>query len=155
MDSVAGFRNGQNIWQMSLKRKDSTKFASYTSDTARAFFIYPKFAKGIIDSIAFHKDEKDSEYPGGIDRWNAYLNSSLRYPERALKLRIQGRVEVGFEIDREGNLKDIQIAHSVEYSLDEEAIRIVRESGKWRPAYQNGGNVLSGKKQPIVFKLTD
>jgi protein TonB len=37
--------------------------------------------------------------------------------------------------------------------LREEAVRVIKKSGKWTAAIQNGRQVKSYKKQPIVFKL--
>jgi protein TonB len=34
-----------------------------------------------------------------------------------------------------------------------EAIRVIKKSGKWEPAVQNGRKVKSYKKQPITFRL--
>jgi protein TonB len=32
-------------------------------------------------------------------------------------------------------------------------MRVIKKSGNWKPAIQNGRQVKSYKKQPIVFKL--
>jgi periplasmic protein TonB len=56
-------------------------------------------------------------------------------------------------VNKAGNLIDLFIAASVEYSMDEEALRIIRDSGEWEPAFQNGRNVKSYKMQPINFRL--
>ena len=37
----------------------------------------------------------------------------------------------------------------------EEAIRVIKNSGKWTPAVQNGRTVKSYKQQPVTFKLAD
>ncbi|MFL5748594.1 MAG: energy transducer TonB, partial [Niastella sp.] len=37
--------------------------------------------------------------------------------------------------------------------LRAEAVRVIKKSGKWTPAVQNGRQVKSYKKQPIVFRL--
>ena len=51
-----------------------------------------------------------------------------------------------------GNITDIQ-AISGPPLLAEEAIRVIKKSGKWIPAIQNVKQVKSYKKQPIVFRL--
>lgn len=99
------------------------------------------------------RDEKESEFPGGVGSWARYLNKNFRYPERALQSNISGRVYVQFEVDTQGKTTDITIFKSVEYSLDQEAIRIMRESPKWKPAWQDGKVVKSYKRQPIIFQF--
>ncbi len=105
------------------------------------------------DTTHKYSDERESEYPGGLKSWFKYLNENLRYPPRALEQNIQGTVQVGFVIDKYGNVLDPYIARSLEFSVDEEAIRIVKGSGTWLAAYQNGDEVKSYKMQPINFKL--
>ena len=100
-----------------------------------------------------YKDEKESEFPGGLKGWSRYLMKKLVYPERAQKSVIQGQVVVQFIIDKNGSVISPIIAHSVEYSLDDVSLKIINESGKWEPAFQNGHIVKSYKRQPINFKL--
>jgi protein TonB len=99
------------------------------------------------------KDEKESEYTGGLGAWQRYLNRNLRYPNRALKVGMQGMVVVSFIVDTEGNIEDPTIWESIEYSLDEEALHIIRESPQWIPAIQFGKKVKSYKRQPINFTV--
>ena len=77
----------------------------------------------------------------------------MKYPDRALNANVEGVVRVGFIVDKEGNVTEPFIAKSVEWSLDDEAVTIIEESGKWSPAFQNGRIVKSYKIQPIVYKL--
>ena len=54
------------------------------------------------DSVISFKDEKESEFPGGIKAWSKYLSNNLKYPDRAMNGNIQGQVVVRFIIDKEG-----------------------------------------------------
>lgn len=101
----------------------------------------------------FLRVEVESEFPGGINAWVKYLNKKLEYPTRAYDLRVGGMVSILFIVDTEGRVTDPVLAQSVEYSLDEEALRIIRTSPNWTPAMQDGRKVKSYKKQPIVFKF--
>ena len=56
-------------------------------------------------------------------------------------------------MDTEGNIVNPEISKSVEYSLDEETLRIIQKSGKWAPAVQDQKKVRSYKMQPVIFKL--
>jgi protein TonB len=105
------------------------------------------------DSSKSYNDEKESEYPGGLNGWQRYLIKNLKYPDRAMNGKIQGQVIIQFVVDKAGIVIDPYIAASVEYSLDESALKIIKDSGKWDPAFQNGHNVKSYKAQPINFRL--
>ena len=103
----------------------------------------------------FTKVEIESDYPGGQAAWARYLNKSMHYPDEAINNEIQGTVVVQFIVDKEGNVSDVQaISGPTDGGLRDEAIRVIRKSGKWTPAVQNGRQVKSYKKQPIVFKLS-
>ncbi|ULQ56487.1 TonB family protein [Flavihumibacter rivuli] len=114
-------------------------------------------AKTLPDSIAqkLALSEKESEFPGGLSGWAAYLNKNMKYPERAVSSEIQGTVIVQFIVDKEGNVLDPMIYQSVEWSIDQEALRIIKQSPKWVPAMQDGRKVKSYKRQPITFRLME
>ncbi|PWT71231.1 MAG: hypothetical protein C5B59_18475 [Bacteroidetes bacterium] len=100
-----------------------------------------------------HTDERESDYPGGVKAWTDYLNKNLIYPERAQNERIQGDVLVMFTVDQNGLVEDPSIARSVEYSLDDTSIKIIKDSGKWNPAHQDGKLIKSYKMQTIYFRF--
>lgn len=100
----------------------------------------------------FTKVEIESEFPGGMSAWARYLNRNLRYPQDAIDNEVQGTVIVQFIVDKEGNVSDVE-AVSGANELRDEAVRVIKKSGKWTPAVQNGRQVKSYKKQPIVFRL--
>jgi len=96
----------------------------------------------------------ESEYPGGMPAWQRFLNKYLRYPQEAQDQGVQGTVLVQFIVDKEGNVSDVE-AVSGPAELRAEAVRVIKKSGKWTPAVQNGRHVKSYKKQPIGFKMND
>jgi len=100
----------------------------------------------------FTKVEIESAYPGGPAAWQRYLIKTLRYPQEAVDNEIQGPVVVQFIVDKNGNVSDVE-AVSGPNELRGEAVRVIQRSGKWTPAVQNGRQVKSYKKQPIVFRL--
>lgn len=106
-----------------------------------------------LQSMVFTKVESESEFPGANGGWKRYLEKNFVYPERAINNKIQGMVIVQFIVDKEGKIQDPRIFKSVEYSIDEEALRIIRKSPRWIPAQQNGRLVKSYKRQPIIFQL--
>jgi protein TonB len=110
------------------------------------------------DTLSFRNvnstDERESSFPGSVRGWAAYLTQHLVYPHRAIQNQIQGKVVIRFIVDKDGNVLVPEIVQSVEYSLDQEALRLIRTSPQWKPAFQNGKNVKSYKSQPIIFMLS-
>lgn len=104
-------------------------------------------------SRVFELVEKEADFPGGIKAWVKYLEKNLTFPKRAENLQKDGTVVVSFKVNTSGNLEDIRIAISREYSLDEEALRLIRNSPGWEPAVQGDKNVNAYRRQPITFAL--
>lgn len=77
----------------------------------------------------------------------------LRYPQSAVEEGVQGRVVVDFIIDKDGKVTDARIARSVDPRLDEEALRVINASPKWRPGKVNGQRVRTSMTIPVEFML--
>jgi len=77
----------------------------------------------------------------------------MKYPERAYNEEISGTVVVAFQVDSTGLVQNIELHRSVEYSIDLEALRLMKGSSKWNPGFQNGKYVNTFKKQPFYFRL--
>ena len=108
------------------------------------------------DDRIFRSVEIESQYPGGVPAWARFLNKNLRYPDEAQAQGIQGTVLVQFIVDKDGNVSDVEaVSGPTDGGLREEAVRVIKKSGKWTPAIQNGRVVKSYKKQPVVFQIAD
>lgn len=106
------------------------------------------------DDGIFTVVEIESSYPGGMPAWARFLHKNFNYPEDAMEKGIQGPVLVQFIVDKEGNVSDIEVVSGpTDGGLREEAIRVIRKSGKWTPAIQNGRVVKSYKRQPVIFRM--
>lgn len=70
----------------------------------------------------------------GWEAFNLFVEKNLRYPEAAAQNGIEGIVVVRFIIEKDGSLSGFQIQESTGYGCDEEAVRLLTESGKWKPA---------------------
>ncbi|HLZ17910.1 MAG TPA: energy transducer TonB [Cyclobacteriaceae bacterium] len=97
----------------------------------------------------------ESHFPGGTVAWKQFLNKNLHYPYDAISNEVQGDIHVQFQIDSSGNVSDIKALDGPKKGgLREEAIRVVRISGKWVPANQNKVNIASVRTETISFKLS-
>jgi protein TonB len=157
LDSTGVFDHGK-------KNGSFFKFKTYPKDSIVAIWQNDYLEDSLIKSIDLiterqknqHSDtvnEKEPEYPGGISQWQQYVVKNLRYPERAQKKNIEGQVRILFKVDKEGNITDPYIQKSIEYSLDQESLRIINQSGKWDPATKDGMPVNSYKIQPLNYRL--
>lgn len=83
-------------------------------------------------------------------RW---VYTYLRYPKQAVEEGIQGRVLVDFIIDENGDVKDVTVLRGVHPLLDEEAVRVVSASPRWKPGKVRGKKVKSEISMYIEFRL--
>jgi protein TonB len=131
--------------------KDEGIVAPPVSDEGKGVVEAPKKEEEDWDKT-FTKVEIESSYPGGAAAWQRYLIKTLRYPQEAQDNEIQGTVVVQFIVDKAGMVSSVE-AISGPKELQDEAVRVIKKSGQWTPAVQNGRQVKSYKKQPIQFRL--
>ena len=94
---------------------------------------------------------------GGMQGFFNYIVKNLKYPEDAMEQGIEGKVFVVFVIEESGKIQDesIEIHKGVYPSLDQEAIRLMKESPDWEPGRtsKDGTAVKVRMILPITFKL--
>jgi N-acetylmuramoyl-L-alanine amidase len=104
------------------------------------------------NQVVFTKVDVDAEYPGGYRAWEDYLQKNLKYPDAAVNKEIQGQVMMEFIVKKNGDVTNIRVVSGPE-ELRGSSIDVIKGSGKWIPAKQNGVVVESYKWQPINYKL--
>lgn len=92
-------------------------------------------------------------YPGGDGALLGYFRDNIHYPTVAAENGVQGRVVVGFVVERDGSITDVKILRGVDPSLDREAMRVVKSMPKWTPGKQNGSAVRVKYQVPVSFRL--
>ncbi len=92
-------------------------------------------------------------FPGGDAALMQYLSSNIHYPAVAAENGVQGRVVVGFVVERDGSITDVNVMRSVDPSLDREAVRVVKNMPRWTPGKQNGSAVRVKYQVPVMFRL--
>lgn len=119
----------------------------------------PDDAKGIIaDKVEkeptgpFTSVEVDAKYAGNWKQFleknlNANVPSDNNAPEGSYSVMIQ------FVVDVDGTVSDIKPLTNHGYGVEAEAVRVIRKSAKWEPAFQNGIKVKAYRKQVITFQV--
>ena len=157
-----GNLDSTGVYEYGKKNGLFLKLASVTKDSIEMIRQYEYVHDSLVSfTNLLVKKEKhtdsvsnvEPEFPGGRLEWLSYLSRNLHYPERAQRKQIQGMVRIFFQVDSEGIVKEPFIFKSAEYSLDQEAIRIIKDSGKWTPGNKDGISVSSNKIQPVKFTL--
>lgn len=94
------------------------------------------------------------EFPGGQVELRRFILMNMRYPEKAMKEGIQGKVFINFTINENGKIVNPKVVQSVSPELDQEALRVVKLMPDWKPGMQSGKAVSTDYVMPVDFKLT-
>ncbi|RFZ95569.1 TonB family protein [Mucilaginibacter conchicola] len=97
--------------------------------------------------------EQSPSFPGGEEAFSKFISHTVKYPKEARERNIQGRVIASFIVEEDGSLSNIKIVRGVGYGTDEEAMRVLESSPKWKPGIQNGHTVRVQYAVPINFAL--
>jgi protein TonB len=90
---------------------------------------------------------------GGDQALFNYIKKNVKYPKKARKEEIQGKVYVSFVIEKDGAIGEVLIKKGVHELLDEEAMRVIKSMPKWTPGTQGGKPVRVQFVLPISFSL--
>lgn len=97
--------------------------------------------------------DKMPEFPGGMTGLMEHLAKNVKYPAEAHAKGIQGKVVVEVIINTEGKATNAKIIHSVDPSLDAEALRVTTTIPDWTPGIKDGKPVNVKYAIPIIFRL--
>ncbi len=140
---------------------DSIGFEEKTNNQpvkkAKEIFIVPTAAvkEAPVDKDVFTSVEQVPEFPGGLSAFGRFLGSNIKYPAESRAKGIQGRVIIGFIVEKDGALTDFKVIRGLDDAIDKEAIRVLKLSPNWTSGVQNGKAVRVAFSVPIAFTLLD
>lgn len=105
-----------------------------------------------VDEV-YYVVEEQPEFPGGSEALLAFLRENIKYPSICRENGIQGRVLVGFTVEEDGSISDIEVVKSVNPLIDKEAIRVISIMPNWKPGQLSGKPVRVHYTVPITFRL--
>ena len=97
--------------------------------------------------------EEMPRFPGGEKALLDYVSKNIVYPEAAKDKEIQGRVFVGFVVEKDGSIGEVKLLRGISKECDEEALRVIKSMPKWQPGKMKGEPVRVSYQIPIFFKL--
>ena len=93
------------------------------------------------------------EFPGGTKKLLSFLSKNIKYPEKAKKAGVQGRVFVSFVVEVDGSVSGVKLLRGIGSGCDEEAMRVVRSMPNWKPGMNDGNPVRVQYNLPIKYAL--
>jgi len=98
---------------------------------------------------------KPPTFQGGMEKFYKYLAANCKYPAEAVKNNIQGKVLLSFIVEKDGTISEVKVVKSLGSGTDEEAVRLLENSPKWKPATSGNKPVRVKYDVPINFALSD
>lgn len=133
------------------------------NDTGKVILIENYLADSLVNSkipdttyddklVQLKDGEKEAAYIGGNAALKNFLVKKIN-AELAEKSVKGGQVRVAFKIDTVGKVTIYHLRKSVEFILDEEALRVIGKMPDWIPAEQEGKKVNAYRIQPLTFAV--
>ena len=97
--------------------------------------------------------EQQPAFPGGMGAFYQFVQKKMKYPSQARRMGIEGKVFVQFVVDKKGNITEVTAVKGIGAGCDEEAVRVIKSSPKWKAGKQRGKSVKVRMILPITFKL--
>ena len=105
--------------------------------------------------MVFEKVEVEASFKGGASAWRNFLQTNLNANIPLENGAPEGRftVLIRFIVNKQGEVSYVNALTKHGYGMEDEAIRLIKESGKWIPAEQGGKKVIAYRKQSITFLI--
>lgn len=107
----------------------------------------------IDDNAPFIFVEEMPSPVGGKDAFYQYIAKNLKYPSKAQRIGVEGKVLVKFVVTESGEIDQVHIYSGIGAGCDEEVLRVMKNAPKWNPGKQRGVPVKVWQIMPITFKL--
>ena len=105
-------------------------------------------------AIPFAIVENKPGFNGGdANDFSNWVNEHIKYPQDAIDQHIEGRVVLQFIVSKTGSVENVEVIKGVNELLDQEAVRVVKESPKWEPGTINGIPVNVKYTFPVYYKI--
>ena len=101
--------------------------------------------------------QQPAEFPGGLQGWTRYLERTLNRDLPVENGAPAGKypVTVSFVVARDGSISDVKAENNPGYGTADEAVRVITRGPKWKPAVQNGRNVIYRHRQAVIFMVSE
>ena len=151
-----------------VEKLEDTKIGTFNQEGAKdEGLVAPPVEKstGVVEAPKVEEDydkvftvvQIPAEFPGGTSAWTRYLERNLNrdIPSDNGAPPNRYTVIVSFTVSKTGAISDVSAENDPGYGTKAEAIRVITKGPSWKPAVQNGRNVIYRHKQSITFVVSE
>lgn len=130
-------------------------FAQDKSSTVKKADTTTAYANDNVPALV----ESPAIFEGGEQEWYRFLENNLKANTACKAGLPQGKyaVKVQFIVDKEGKVGDIEVINPAPFcsACDAEAVRVIKKSPWWTPAYRNGKAMRYRAVEKITFSVEE
>ena len=82
-----------------------------------------------------------------------WVYTYLKYPDIPLNQGISGTITVEFIVEKDGSVTNVRAVRGNDQYLEDEAVRVIAASPKWKPGVFGGEKVRVKYSVPVEFRL--
>ena len=96
---------------------------------------------------------KEAEFPEGNDAWLSFLSQNLKTNVPLKNDAPAGvyKVVISFVIGTNGKVIDVKPETNFGYGMEDEAVRVIKKSPRWKPLILLGEVQNAYRRQPVTF----
>jgi len=110
-------------------------------------YTFPVFGRGRKSYTLRTHDQSIAAFTDSVKKL-------ISYPQSAVANNVEGTVQIGFTIDKDGRPVNFMVLKGIGYGCDQEVINAIKRCGKWTIAINNGRAVVMKQTLSVEFKLT-
>lgn len=151
-----------------VEKLEDTKIGTINQEGAKdEGIVAPPVEKptGVVEAPKVEEDydkvftvvQIPAEFNGGLAAWSRYLERTLNRDLPVENGAPPGKytVIVSFIVAKDGSISEVAAENDPGYGTKAEAVRVIQKGPKWKPAVQNGRNVIYRHKQSITFLVSE
>lgn len=131
-------------------------FSTAIAQERRMVTLHSSASRGHnLEMTAYLYDDVDiqPQFPGGDGAMLQYINRERQYPADAYEAGVEGRVLCSFVVLPDGKVRNVEVLRGSIESLNEEAVRIIRNMPRWHAGRIGNLAVPVYCILPIPFRL--
>lgn len=88
----------------------------------------------------------------GMQAYRQYLQQHQQYPLQARQQQVSGKVVLQFMVNPDSTITDIVVLQGPQSGLREEAVRLLQQGPKWKPAQESGKAIRAQATLEVTFR---
>ena len=101
-------------------------------------------------------ERKEAEFKGGMEAYQKWLRTSLNM--NAVNSKATAgiyTVIIKFIVNKNGTVTDVIPETNIGYGMEEEGLRVIKNSPRWIPASMFGESIKAYRRQPVTFIISE